>query len=185
MREALTMALQDYEGALVVVSHDRHLLKSTTDNFYLVDDGIVDEFNGDLEDYQKYLLEKQKQLIEQNNLKNQEKTDLNKPKELSWKEKKQLEYNFKNEIRPLKQQITRLDLQIAELTKKKAELEITLADNSIYNDENKSKLAELFTEQNDVTSKLEETEMLWLDLSEQLEQRQQDFEKIISGGKPC
>ena len=185
MREALTMALQDYEGALVVVSHDRHLLKSTTDNFYLVDDGIVDEFNGDLEDYQKYLLEKQKQLIEQNNLKNQEKADLNKPKELSWKEKKQLEYNFKNEIRPLKQQITRLDQQIAELTKKKAELEITLADNSIYNDENKSKLAELFTEQNDVTSKLEETEMLWLDLSEQLEQRQQDFEKIISGGKPC
>ena len=185
MREALTMALQDYEGALVVVSHDRHLLKSTTDNFYLVDDGIVDEFNGDLEDYQKYLLEKQKQLIEQNNLKNQEKADLNKPKELSWKEKKQLEYNFKNDIRPLKQQITRLDLQIAELTKKKAELEITLADNSIYNDENKSKLAELFTEQNDVTSKLEETEMLWLDLSEQLEQRQQDFEKIISGGKPC
>ena len=182
MREALTMALQDYEGALVVVSHDRHLLKSTTDNFYL---GIVDEFNGDLEDYQKYLLEKQKQLIEQNNLKNQEKADLNKPKELSWKEKKQLEYNFKNEIRPLKQQITRLDQQIAELTKKKAELEITLADNSIYNDENKSKLAELFTEQNDVTSKLEETEMLWLDLSEQLEQRQQDFEKIISGGKPC
>ena len=71
------------------------------------------------------------------------------------------------------------------MTKKKAELEITLADNSIYNDENKSKLAELFTEQNDVTSKLEETEMLWLDLSEQLEQRQQDFEKIISGGKPC
>lgn len=185
MREALTMALQDYEGALVVVSHDRHLLKSTTDNFYLVDDGIVDEFNGDLEDYQKYLLEKQKQLIEQNNLKNQKKADLNKPKELSWKEKKQLEYNFKNEIRPLKQQITRLDQQIAELTKKKAELEITLADNSIYNDENKSKLAELFTEQNDVTSKLEETEMLWLDLSEQLEQRQQDFEKIISGGKPC
>lgn len=185
MREALTMALQDYEGALVVVSHDRHLLKSTTDNFYLVDDGIVDEFNGDLEDYQKYLLEKQKQLIEQNNLKNQKKADLNKPKELSWKEKKQLEYNFKNEIRPLKQQIARLDQQIAELTKKKAELEITLADNSIYNDENKSKLAELFTEQNDVTSKLEETEMLWLDLSEQLEQRQQDFEKIISGGKPC
>ena len=185
MREALTMALQDYEGALVVVSHDRHLLKSTTDNFYLVDDGIVDEFNGDLEDYQKYLLEKQKQLIEQNNLKNQKKADLNTPKELSWKEKKQLEYNFKNEIRPLKQQITRLDQQIAELTKKKAELEITLADNSIYNDENKSKLAELFTEQNDVTSKLEETEMLWLDLSEQLEQRQQDFEKIISGGKPC
>lgn len=185
MREALTMALQDYEGALVVVSHDRHLLKSTTDNFYLVDDGIVDEFNGDLEDYQKYLLEKQKQLIEQNNLKNQEKADLNKPKELSWKEKKQMEYNFKNEIRPLKQQIARLDQQITELTKKKAELEITLADNSIYNDENKSKLAELFTEQNDVTSKLEETEMLWLDLSEQLEQRQQDFEKIISGGKPC
>ena len=57
MRLALTMALQEFSGAVLVVSHDRHLLKSTTDNFYLVADGKVEEFDGDLEDYARWLVE--------------------------------------------------------------------------------------------------------------------------------
>ena len=55
MRHALTMALQGYEGALVVISHDRHLLRNTVDEFYLVANGTVSEFEGDLKDYQKWL----------------------------------------------------------------------------------------------------------------------------------
>src|SRR5690606_25928802 len=57
MRLALTMALQEFSGAVLVVSHDRHLLKSTTDNFYLVADGKVVEFEGDLDDYARWLVE--------------------------------------------------------------------------------------------------------------------------------
>ena len=55
MRQALTMALQGYEGALVVISHDRHLLRNTVDQFYLVANGEVQEFDGDLQDYQVWL----------------------------------------------------------------------------------------------------------------------------------
>lgn len=61
MRQALTEALIDFEGALVVVSHDRHLIRSTTDDLYLVHDKKVEPFDGDLEDYQQWLSDVQKQ----------------------------------------------------------------------------------------------------------------------------
>jgi ATP-binding cassette subfamily F protein 3 len=61
MRQALTEALIEFEGALVVVSHDRHLIRSTTDDLYLVHDGKVEPFDGDLEDYQQWLTDVQKQ----------------------------------------------------------------------------------------------------------------------------
>ena len=61
MRQALTEALIEFEGALVVVSHDRHLLRSTTDDLYLVHDRKVEPFDGDLEDYQQWLSDVQKQ----------------------------------------------------------------------------------------------------------------------------
>ena len=60
MRQALTEALIDFEGALVVVSHDRHLIRSTTDDLYLVHDSKVEPFDGDLEDYQQWLSDSQK-----------------------------------------------------------------------------------------------------------------------------
>lgn len=61
MRQALTEALIDFEGALVVVSHDRHLIRSTTDDLYLVHDRKVEPFDGDLEDYQQWLTDVQRQ----------------------------------------------------------------------------------------------------------------------------
>ncbi len=60
MRQALTKVLIDFEGALVLVSHDRHLLRATTDDLYLVHDGKVDVFPSDLEDYQQWLNDLQK-----------------------------------------------------------------------------------------------------------------------------
>jgi ATP-binding cassette subfamily F protein 3 len=60
MRQALTMALQNFEGAMVVISHDRHLLRNTVDEFWLVNDGQVAEFRGDLEDYEHWLAERRK-----------------------------------------------------------------------------------------------------------------------------
>ncbi|WP_155489376.1 ATP-binding cassette domain-containing protein, partial [Cronobacter sakazakii] len=61
IRQALTDALIEFEGALVVVSHDRHLIRSTTDDLYLVHDGKVEPFDGDLDDYQQWLSDVQKQ----------------------------------------------------------------------------------------------------------------------------
>lgn len=180
MREALTLALQDFEGALVVVSHDRHLLKSTTNNFYLVDQGIIDEFNGDLEDYQKYLLAQQKELIEQHNKKVQDlKANNQAPTELSWKEKKQLESNFKNEIRPLKKELAKLNAKLDELQDQKDELENKLADNALYNDQDNAHLTDLFVELSNTNSELETVEASWFELSEKLEQMQKDFEEKL------
>ena len=65
MRDALSAALQDFAGAMIIVSHDRHLLRTTADDFYLVDKGMVSEFSGDLDDYHKYLIEQRKQKLSQ------------------------------------------------------------------------------------------------------------------------
>lgn len=54
MREALSLALSTYKGALILVSHDRHLLEAIADKLWLIDDGKVSEFNGDLNDYQEF-----------------------------------------------------------------------------------------------------------------------------------
>ena len=56
MRHALTMALQSFKGAILLISHDRHLLSSSVDTFYLVDNKTVDVFDGDLDDYKDYIL---------------------------------------------------------------------------------------------------------------------------------
>lgn len=66
MRQALTQALISFEGAIVVVSHDRHLLRSTTDDLYLVHDGQVEPFEGDLDDYQQWLVDQNRQETQAN-----------------------------------------------------------------------------------------------------------------------
>lgn len=66
MRQALTQALISFEGAIVVVSHDRHLLRSTTDDLYLVHDGQVESFDGDLDDYQQWLVDQNRQETQAN-----------------------------------------------------------------------------------------------------------------------
>lgn len=67
MRQALTLALQSYEGAMVIVSHDRYLLRATTDDLYLVHDHQVGPFDGDLNDYYKWLTDQQKPSVKKPN----------------------------------------------------------------------------------------------------------------------
>ena len=95
MRQALTEALVDYEGSLVVVSHDRHLLRNTVEEFYLVHDKKVEEFKGDLEDYQKWL-------NEQNSApenKSSEKNDDNENSMQTARNKNVARPNFANKLR--------------------------------------------------------------------------------------
>lgn len=177
MREALSLALQDYEGALIVVSHDRHLLKTTTNELYLVDDGLISPFDGDLDDYQIFLLNKQKQLlIEEKNISNSVTTKSN---QLSWKDRKKLESDFKNDIRPLKKKISLLEQKLTEATDKKNSIESQLLDNNIYEVENKSKLTKLLTEQGKVNQELEQIEFEWLSANEELELKTKEFEKLL------
>ncbi len=182
MREALTFALQNYEGALIVVSHDRHLLRSTTDLLYLVDNGKVGEFDGDLDDYQKYLLTKQKE--EQSRLKELRVKSAGptiEKKGLSRQEAKILQAKFREETKALRSEISDLDKIMEKATTREEEIEQELADNSIYDAANKAKLAALLTEQGTLRHQKEDAEARWLELSEELEQRQQELDSKIKG----
>ncbi|MBA5204349.1 ABC transporter ATP-binding protein [Pectobacterium aroidearum] len=169
MRQALTEALIDFEGALVVVSHDRHLIRSTTDDLYLVHDQKVEPFDGDLEDYQQWLV----------GLQRQENAAAETPKENTAnsaqgrKDQKRREAELRTQTQPLRKQITKLEQQMEKLGETLAELEARLADSAIYDISRKAELTDCLQQQTKVKIELEETELSWLDAQEQLEQMMQ------------
>ncbi|MEI7185826.1 ABC transporter ATP-binding protein [Pectobacterium carotovorum] len=169
MRQALTEALIDFEGALVVVSHDRHLIRSTTDDLYLVHDQKVEPFDGDLEDYQQWLV----------SLQRQENAADEAPKENTAnsaqgrKDQKRREAELRTQTQPLRKQITKLEQQMEKLGETLAALEARLADSAIYDIGRKAELTDCLQQQTKVKIELEETEMSWLDAQEQLEQMMQ------------
>lgn len=169
MRQALTEALIDFEGALVVVSHDRHLIRSTTDDLYLVHDQKVEPFDGDLEDYQQWLV----------GLQRQENAAAETPKENTAnsaqgrKDQKRREAELRTQTQPLRKQITKLEQRMEKLGETLAELEARLADSAIYDISRKAELTDCLQQQTKVKIELEETELSWLDAQEQLEQMMQ------------
>ncbi|MFJ5358339.1 MULTISPECIES: ABC transporter ATP-binding protein [Pectobacterium] len=169
MRQALTEALIDFEGALVVVSHDRHLIRSTTDDLYLVHDQKVEPFDGDLEDYQQWLV----------GLQRQENAADDTPKENAAnsaqgrKDQKRREAELRTQTQPLRKQITKLEQQMEKLGETLAALEARLADSAIYDISRKAELTDCLQQQTKVKIELEETELSWLDAQEQLEQMMQ------------
>lgn len=168
MRQALTEALTQYEGSLVIVSHDRHLLRSTVNEFYLVHDGKVEEFNGDLEDYQKWLNELNAQLecakkADNSTACNNENSAVNR------KEQKRQEAELRQQAAPLRKKLTQLEKELEKLTASLTTLEETLASPEIYDVENKAKLTDTLAKQVATKKQLEEVEMEWLEVQEQLE----------------
>lgn len=172
MRQALTEALIDFEGALVVVSHDRHLLRSTTDDLYLVHDGQVEVFEGDLDDYQQWLSDLQRQ----ENQQDAPDKENNANSAQARKDQKRREAEFRTQTQPLRKQIAKLELQMEKLGAELAAIEEKLADSALYDISRKAELTECLQKQSQTKSALEETEMTWLDAQEQLESLAQEFE---------
>lgn len=168
MRQALTEALTQYEGSLVIVSHDRHLLRSTVNEFYLVHDGKAEEFSGDLEDYQKWLSELNAQLEFAKKSENTTASD----KENSLvnrKEQKRLEAERRQQAAPLRKKVAQLEKELEKQSVLLNELEQTLALPELYEAENKSKLNDTLTRQVQAKKQLEEIETAWLMLQEELD----------------
>ncbi len=163
MRQALTEALVDFQGALVIVSHDRHLLRSTVDEFYLVHDKKVEEFLGDIEDYQKWLT--QEQLVD---LKVKSITTP-KSDEFSRKVQKRKEAELRQRLAPLKKQVVKLETQMEKYQTQLAEIETQLADPLSYEAANKIQLTQLIQLQAKYKTELEELELEWFALQEQIE----------------
>ncbi|MGL6261286.1 ABC transporter ATP-binding protein [Vibrio sp. WXL103] len=173
MRQALTLALQTFEGAMVIVSHDRYLLRATTDDLYLVHDKQVAPFNGDLTDYYKWLTEQQK--IERKEAQAEQPVKDNSQSAAAKKEQKRREAEFRKQTAPLRKTLTKLEQKMDKLGETVSLAEQQLLDNSLYEAENKPKLNKVLAEQASAKSELEEVELEWMDLQEQLEQMEQEF----------
>jgi len=161
MRHALTMALQSYEGALVVISHDRHLLRNTVDEFYLVAKGVVGEFKGDLKDYQNWL----KNFV-------RDVSPTNSPVVESTQDKKanrQKAAQYRHKLAPVTKKIRQLEVLIAQLEGQLKEVEIQLSDEAIYKDDKKRVLTDALENQADIKQQLKNCEEQWLESQEQLE----------------
>ena len=171
MREALAMALQNFDGAILVVSHDRHLLKSTVDEYWLIDQGRLQTFNGDLDDYHRYL--QQQEQGNQSDLVSGSETPSDikastKPT-IDRKQQKRLEAEKRKQLAPLKKKLTELEQQLENAQKQLAVVEQQLADNDLYTDERKSELQKLLGQQNEFSQSVETIEMEWIELSEEYE----------------
>lgn len=169
MRHALSIALQDFQGAMVIVSHDRHMLKTVTDELLIVDNKKVMPFDGDLDDYAQWLKDKNKQ--------EQVEVDINAPdsKTVSRKEQRKLEADLRKKLQPLKRHADKLEKQLDQLNTKQSKLENTLADPIIYQDANKQKLKQTLLEKSETDKALEEIEIQWMEASEEYEQRFSDL----------
>ena len=162
MRQALTMALQEFEGAVIVVSHDRHLLRNTVDQFLLVADGRVSEFDGDLEDYYRWLAQQKQALAgDTKPLDNTAKVDKKNLRQQSAAQRQQL--------KPLTNKLKNLESQMEKLQRRLSEIETHLSDTGIYDDINKKQLQELLAEQARLQPQLMECEENWLLISEEIE----------------
>ena len=164
MRQALTEALIDFEGALLVVSHDRHLLRSTTDDLYLVHDGKVEVFAGDLDDYQQWLSDLQKRQTQESEPKQE-----NGNSAQARKDQKRREAELRAQTQPLRKQIEKLEKEMDKLNAQLADAENRLADSAIYDASRKADLTAALQQQAAAKSALEACEMAWLDVQEQLE----------------
>ena len=170
MRHALTLALQGFEGAVIVVSHDRHLLNNTVDEYWLVADGKVEDFDGDLEDYASWLKERQ-QIARRTEKAEQPQEATAAPvanKKLDRKETARL----RELLRPLKKQVDKLEEQTDRVQAALKVIETTLADATLYSDsQRKDELQTLLKDQGRLEQELEALEMEWLESSEVLENR--------------
>ncbi|WP_283120347.1 ABC-F family ATP-binding cassette domain-containing protein [Neisseria elongata] len=164
MRHALTLALQSFQGALIVVSHDRSLLEATTDSFLLIEQGRLKTFDGDLEDYRRYRLAQE----------NAAAAPAASAQSQSRKDAKRVEAQIRQEKarlgKPLQQKIDQAEKEMAALSEIQTACEAFLAQEDAYSDANKAKLQQTLAQLAETKVKLEKQEENWLAWQEELEQ---------------
>ena len=165
MREALNLALQEYEGGVVLVSHDRHLLRTTADALYLVADGKVQPFDGDLDDYANWLAEQRAAEKTADQDKMQSREERKEARKTAAADRQALLV----QRRPLLKESEKLEQQIARWQVQRSELESQLADPGLYEKNDSALIQKLNQEQAAVAEKIDTAELRWLELQEQLE----------------
>ncbi|MBM3104936.1 ATP-binding cassette domain-containing protein [Pseudomonas sp. V1] len=171
MRLALTMALQEFSGAVLVVSHDRHLLKSTTDDFLLVADGKVETFDGDLDDYSRWLVEyRQRNAPVSTAPVNADKTDK--------KAQRQAAAALRQQLAPHKREADKLERELGSLHEQLAKVDASLGDSALYETARKDELRDLLAQQAKLKVREAELEEAWMAALEELETMQAELEAL-------
>jgi ATP-binding cassette subfamily F protein 3 len=158
-RHALTVALQEYPGAMVLVSHDRHLLRSVTDGLLLVEGGHVAPFEGDVDDYVR--LREGRGTPEAPGAAGEQGERR--------RDARRREAEARQRLQPLRRRLRTLEADMERLSGEKAELEARLADPALYGEARKAELLALMEAQRDVARRLEAAEEAWLEAGEALE----------------
>ncbi len=161
MCHALSVALQDFQGAMVVVSHDRHLLRSVTDTLLLVANEKVVPFDGDLDDYRAWLTEQKRNNDATNS---PDKTD-----NVSRKDQRKLDAERRQKQKPLLDALKKSEAIMEKYHVEQRDLEAQLADTEIYADSEKSRLRTVLERKVQIDKALEDAELTWLDLQEQVD----------------
>ncbi len=162
MRQALVLALQDFDGAIILIAHDRYLLESCVDEFYLVANGHVTDFDGDIDDYQQWLNDDKKQSVKANKIVSEPQIDK--------KQQRKEQAELRKKASPLRKQADKFEIIVQKAQDELTDVEAQLANSDVYQAEHKSKLTELLKHQAKLKQTLEENEMQWLELEEQIEE---------------
>ena len=162
MRQALAVALQEYPGAVVLVSHDRHLLRTVADELYIVHGGRARPFDGDLEDYARWLIEADTTGSAPGSAREETVAE-------SRKLRKREEAERRNRLSPFKAAITKCEQELDRLAKERAGVETQLASAEIYADGANMRMRELLADQARIARETERAEAAWLEGHEKLE----------------
>ncbi|ATI02293.1 ATP-binding cassette domain-containing protein [Cycloclasticus pugetii] len=161
MRHALSASLQEFSGAMIIVSHDRHLLRTITDQFLLVSGGKITPFDGDLGDYADWV----KNQAKENDSAPSSDKNVN-----ARKEQKQQQANNRQQQKPLRDALRKAEKQLDKLQEKQQQLEAKLADSDLYHQDKKQQLADIINEKSSIDEQLAKTEEAWLTAQEALEE---------------
>ena len=167
-REALATALAEFDGSVLMVSHDRHLLHTTVDDFWIVADGKVIEFDGDLEDYQVWLGERQQTIRRQeqnDNPSSSPSTDRKEQKRLEAQERQKLSTLRK----PLEKELAKIEKLMAQQSLRIEQIDALIADESFYSDERREERVKTLAEHGELSAKQAKLEEQWLELSSEIE----------------
>ena len=165
MRQALATALQDFEGAMVIVSHDRHLLRTCCDRLLLVADGRIAPFDEDLDHYPDWLARHARQAPADPSAAAPEKE---RPVE-DRKARRRREAEQRRRLQPLKKAVARVEENIEALQAERQAIEAELADNSLYQADARERLEALLTRKAGVDRRIEDAELEWLRATDALE----------------
>ena len=154
MRQALTLALQSFSGAIILISHDRHLLANTVDEFMILKDGSLDVFKGDLEDYRRIILGK---------------TALQKKQTREIKQKKQTVKIEKKEMRQIRAEISKIEKRLERFQRKINEIDQELSSSDAYKKDSVINVQSLLRDKMEISGQIESLEEEWLKLNTKMD----------------